>query len=54
MDMHGWAREDQMTINPSYTQALDTYKGQIDTQAQNRRNPNLDARGEQCIEPTRE
>ena len=44
MDMHGWVREDQMTINPSYAQPLDTCKGQIDTQAQECRNPNLDAR----------
>ena len=44
MDMHGWVREDQTTINPSYAQPLDTCKGQIDTQAQECRNPNLDAR----------
>ena len=44
IDMHGWVREDQTTINPSYAQALDTCKGQIDTQAQECRNPNLDAR----------
>ena len=43
MDMHGWVREDQMTINPSYAQPLDTCEGQIDTQAQECRNPNLDA-----------
>ena len=54
IDMHGWVREDQTTINPSNAQALDTCKGQIDAQAQNHKNPNLDARGEQCIEPTRE
>ena len=31
---NGWVSEDQMTIKPSNAQALDTCKGQIDTQAQ--------------------
>ena len=26
MDIHDWVREDQMTINPSYAQPIDTYK----------------------------
>ena len=43
IDMDRWVKEDQTTINPSYAQE-DTYKGQIDTQAQECRNPNLDAR----------